>query len=80
MHDQWLLLALLNCQVHVVRVATNDNIADLPSREEFAVLRDFGAKEKRPRLPRDCENPRSWAVLRERWQVQAHCDQCRSMF
>ena len=32
-HEQWLQAALLEMQVFVKRVATDDNIADLPSRE-----------------------------------------------
>ena len=32
-HSQWLHAAKLGMRLHVVRVATHDNIADLPSRE-----------------------------------------------
>ena len=32
-HAQWLHVARLNMSVYIKRVATNDNIADLPSRE-----------------------------------------------
>ena len=67
-HDQWMRLAILNCQVHVVRVATDDNIADLPSREDFSVLRAEGAQEVEPVLDTSCESCDTWAVLRERWQ------------
>ena len=32
-HEQWLQAAKLGLQIFVLRVATNDNIADLPSRQ-----------------------------------------------
>lgn len=32
-HEHWLHAARCNMKLHVVRVATKDNIADLPSRE-----------------------------------------------
>ena len=32
-HDQWLQAAIAGMQVFIKRVATDDNIADLPSRE-----------------------------------------------
>ena len=31
-HSQWLHAAACNMRLHIVRVATDDNIADLPSR------------------------------------------------
>lgn len=32
-HRQWLHAAVERLDIHVVRVATDDNLADLPSRE-----------------------------------------------
>ena len=32
-HAQWLHAAILGINMHVIRVATDDNIADLPSRK-----------------------------------------------
>ena len=48
-HAQWLQLALMGSQVHVLRVATDDNIADLPSRGEFNVLRAVQAGRQNTR-------------------------------
>ena len=45
-HAQWLQLALMGSQVHVLRVSTDDNIADLPSRGEFNVLRAAQAGQR----------------------------------
>ena len=43
MHAQLLHSARLGIDLHVVLVATDDNIADIPSRRESAWLRAMGA-------------------------------------
>ena len=44
-HHQWLHAAVHGMELRVKRVATHDNIADLPSRGEFGILREHGAVE-----------------------------------
>ena len=52
-----------------MRVATHDNIADLPSRDAFEMLRAAGAEELEPILQREYWSPRTWEVLHERWSL-----------
>ena len=68
-HEQWLSLALLGCSVHVKRAGTHDNIADLPSREEFRILRAKKTVEVHPQLSCAYECPETWAALKERWDA-----------
>ena len=56
-------------QLHVLRVATEDNIADLPSRLDFELLERIGAVERTPRLDATYMKPETWQVLQERWQL-----------
>jgi len=37
-HSQWTQAAQLRLAVHVLRVSTDDNIADLPSREACGLV------------------------------------------
>ena len=68
-HHQWLQLAMLGVAAHIVRVGTHDNIADLPSREEFALLRARKAKEVAPILDETSAATETWEVLKERWRL-----------
>ena len=68
-HEQWLSLALLGCSVHVKRVGTHDNIADLPSREDFRILRARKTIEVHPQLSCAFECPETWEALKERWDA-----------
>ena len=62
-HCLWSKIAALNADVSVQRVPTKDNIADLPSREEYRLLKVLGAK----RLPAKMDNmflrPGAWESL-----------------
>ena len=49
-HRMWIHIARLHAAVWVVRVPTDDNIADLPSRHEYALLRALTAEERKPIL------------------------------
>ena len=66
-HEIWMQLALNDTEIHVARVNTDDNLADLPSRKRFALLRQMGAKEVRPVLDDEYRHPEAWEVLQERW-------------
>ena len=68
-HAQWLHLAELGVQAHVLRVSTDDNVADLPSRLDFDLLEACGAIYVAPKLLAKYEAEEAWAVLQERWQV-----------
>ena len=72
-------------QIFVVRVATDDNIADLPSRrvrhrfvrcrmfcaarQDFQLLREMSATEVEPCLKKELSDAESWAILQERWRL-----------
>ena len=45
-HCLWLRAAQLRIEMYVKRVPTKDNIADLPSRGEFGLLKWMGASQK----------------------------------
>ena len=42
-HAQWTYAALNGLRLHIVRVGTHDNIADLPSRGDFRLMHQLGA-------------------------------------
>ena len=77
-HEQWFQLAVLGTQVHVVRVGTHDNVADLPSRLDFKLLRSKGASEVAPSTKKEDESPATWEVLKERWQLSSSRVCCRN--
>jgi hypothetical protein len=56
-------------QLFVVRVATDDNIADLPSRREFRLLDDMGAVQLPAVLAPRYVDERAWTLLQDRWQL-----------
>ncbi len=56
-------------KLFVRRVATDDNLADLPSRLDFKLLKAIGAIEVTPRLAESYMNPETWDVLNERWAL-----------
>ena len=66
-HAQWLHAALNHIHLFIKRVATDDNIADLPSRREFKILREKGAVEVSPTLSYDFLEASTWQSLNERW-------------
>ena len=47
-----------------------DNIADLPSREEYQLLRSLGAQWVKPRLHKRFLAARSWEALRLRGVIE----------
>ena len=68
-HAQWTQAAKLQLGVHVLRVGTHDNIADLPSRRAFDMLRVAGAKEIEPVLWDSYWGTGTWEALQELWRL-----------
>jgi len=66
-HAQWLHATVNHMYLYIKRVPTDDNIADLPSRREFTILRDRGAIEVEPALSDEFLKASTWQVLNERW-------------
>ena len=66
-HGQWMHAARERMSLYVVRVATELNIADLPSRGEFRLLEEQNAIFDEPRLEEPHFQPEYWEVLKERW-------------
>ena len=62
-HSIWLHAASLHASLYVSRVPTAANIADLPSREEYALLYDIGAKRVEPWLANRFWDPYAWEAL-----------------
>ena len=47
----------------VDRVLTKDNVADLPSREDYALLSEFGSKWVRPQRAEAFFDPTRWEAV-----------------
>ena len=67
-HSQWHHVARLGAGVYVKRVATDDNIADLPSREEFRIFETKGAVFVPPALETKYGGD-EWGILQHRWSL-----------
>ena len=68
-HAMWLQLAELKVDVHIVRVSSRDNIADLPSRGEYTFLEYINAVRVERKLDTLYEKEPTWAVLQNRWNL-----------
>ena len=55
--------------LHIRRVATDMNVADLPTRGEFNLLWHIGAVEMKPTLDNPYHEPEAWQALQERWAM-----------
>eukprot|EP00973_Karenia_brevis_P041837 5791564-Karenia_brevis.AAC.1 len=64
-HEQWFQAAVLGIKLYVTRVGTKENIADLPSRMDFAFLRKMGACEYKPVLIEKYEKAETWNILQQ---------------
>jgi len=62
-HTIWLKLAQLRCGAWVERVPTEKNIADLPSRESYALLERMQATKVEATLDPMFEDAQSWEAL-----------------
>ena len=69
-HAQWMHVAMMGMRLWIQRVATDDNLADLPSRGEFRQLWNSGAREWKPRMEAFYHSEETWAILQERWRVE----------
>ena len=56
-HSVWLIAAKLRCCLWIERVASADNIADDPSREDYEAMKEIGARWVRPRMPSNMWRP-----------------------
>ena len=68
-HKMWTDIVLSQMHVFVKRVASSQNIADLPSRpavENLRFMEVIGARERQPVLPADYCRAETWEVLHER--------------
>ena len=63
-HCIWLVAARLKIGMQIERVATDDNIADLPSREDYRAMQALGATRFFPKLDDIFWSPCSWESLR----------------
>ena len=59
----WLQAAQLRVSLHVDRVPSVLNISDLPSREQYWLLREIGASFVQPHLSEAFWEPAAWASL-----------------
>lgn len=59
-HSIWRMALDANCNLHVQRVASVDNIADLPSRESYSLLYRLGAEWIPPVLDDAWFDPSAW--------------------
>jgi hypothetical protein len=59
-HGVWLHAVRVGYGIWVERVPTKDNIADLPSRESYGLLRSLGATWAEPVMDKAFLEPRKW--------------------
>ena len=71
-HSQWLHAAKMGVNLWIQRVATEENIADLPSRmpalKRIKLLEEHGAVLVEPLLHDVYKQQESWEVLQHRWR------------
>lgn len=68
-HTQWTHAAEQGLCLHVLRVSTHDNIADLPSRGAFRMLELAGAELFEPILQSQYWDTNTWEALHECWRL-----------
>ena len=69
-HSLWMQAAKLGCHLRVDRVPSSLNLSDLPSREEYELLRKLGAKWCQPCLDDVFWRPDAWENLRMRRRLK----------
>ena len=65
----WLKAAQMHMHLYVERVPTDDNIADLPSREAYDLLKSMGVVAVEAKLDRMFCCPEAWESLSAPMQV-----------
>jgi len=68
-HKQWTQVAEQGLRIHVVRVGTHDNIADLPSRRAYRMLESAGVTWVSPILKDEYWTSSTWESLHEAWRL-----------
>lgn len=68
-HEQWIFAVMERLRVYVKRVSTAENIADLPSRNNFKPLNFTKATEIAPVFLKAFLEENVWDVLNERWAL-----------
>ena len=63
-HAIWLFTARHSIDLRVDRVPTEDNLSDLPSREEYELMKLAGIERVQPKLDSEFQNPCAWESLR----------------
>jgi len=64
-HGIWLLAAKSNFGIFVERVPSHENIADDPSREDYALMKELGATWVPPVLHPNLWEPTKWAAWKQ---------------
>ena len=62
-HALWLQAARNGHGLWIERVPTDDNVADLPSREEYELLERIGAQWTKPVMDCAFEDPSKWSMV-----------------
>jgi hypothetical protein len=62
-HAVWLMAARGGYGLWVERVPTKENLADLPSREEYALLQQMGSVKATPQLDKAFWQPDKWETV-----------------
>ena len=69
-HQMWAHISRLLIFAWICRVPTDDNISDLPSRQEYAILRREGAVFRDPYLDTGYLRPEVWAEFNRKCAVE----------
>ena len=67
-HQMWSHMAALRVNAWITRVPTDDNVADLPSRGEYNLLRRMGAIRRAAWIAPEYLQPAAWAVFNRKMQ------------
>ena len=63
-HCLWSKAAQLGIEMVIDRVPSKDNLADLPSREEYSLMHKIGAQNVEARMHPDFCSPTAWEALK----------------
>ena len=70
LHQMWVHIARLQIFVWVQRVPTDDNIADLPSRQQYAALEAIQAERREPTLDDVYLSAEAWTDFNREWAMR----------
>jgi len=63
-HCLWSKAAQLGIEMVIDRAPSKDNLADLPSREEYSLMHKIGAQNVEARMHPDFCSPTAWEALK----------------